>query len=81
MLKAGLEHNVLMLMNKRFEDASVSFYIPLWNGMIYNAFFEWARTGMNEPVETAIARVKEGLKLVSDSIETGLTNGTQNKKV
>ena len=36
---------------------------------------------MNEPVETAIARVKEGLKLVSDSIETGLTNGTQNKKV
>lgn len=81
LIRARLEHNILAYMNSRYEDASVSFYIPLWNGMIYNAFFEWARAGMTEPVETAIRRVKDGLGLVAASIETGLTNDTQNKSL
>ena len=67
------------LMNKRYEDVSVSFYIPMWNGMIYNSFIEWAKSGMSEPVESILERVKNGLRLVADSIETGLTNNTQNK--
>lgn len=80
-LEAGLEHNLLRIMNKRYEGTSASFYIPLWLGMIYNAFIEWAKTGMDEPVEEAIGRVKAGLELVAESIQTGLTNSTQNRKL
>ena len=80
-LDAGLEHNLLNTMNEQYQGVSVSFYIPLWIGMIYNAFIEWAKTGMDEPVETAVERVKAGLKLVAESIETGLTNDTQNLKL
>lgn len=80
-LDAGLEHNLLNTMNEQYQGVSVSFYIPLWIGMIYNAFIEWARAGMDEPVETAVERVKAGLKLVAESIETGLTNDTQNLRL
>ena len=40
-IDAGLEHRFLGVMNSRLEGVSTSFYIPLWNGMIYNAFMEW----------------------------------------
>ena len=60
---------------------AVSFYIPLWIGMIYNSFIEWARTGMDEPVDVAVERVHAGLRLVASSIETGLTNSSQNKRL
>ena len=80
-LDAGLEHNLLAIMNKRYEGVSVSFYIPLWIGMIYNAFIEWARAGMDEPVEKAVERVTAGLKLVAESIEADLTNRTQNMRL
>lgn len=80
-LDAGLEHNLLTMMNKRYEDVTVSFYITIWIGIIYNSFIEWAKTGMSEPVEKTAERLKEGLKLVADSIETGLTNSTQNKRL
>ena len=76
---AGLEHNILDLMNKHFENGNVSVCILLWNGMIYNSFFEWIRTGMTDPVETAIAKVKEGMKLVALSIETDTALYSQNK--
>ena len=49
--------------------------------MIYNSFFEWVKTGMDEPVDVAIDRVKTSLRLVAVSIETGLTNDTQNKRL
>ena len=49
--------------------------------MIYNAFIEWAKTGMTEPVEKAIERVRNGLKLVALSIENDLTNSAQNRKL
>ena len=75
-IAAGLEHEILHRMNQQFEDVSSSFYIPLWNGMIYNAFIEWARAGMPGSVEDAIAKVNEGLKLVAASIESGLRNKT-----
>lgn len=80
-IDAGLEHNLLNIMNERYEGVSTSFYIPLWIGMIYNAFIEWAKTGMAEPVETAVERVMTGLKLVAESIEIGLTNSTQNSRL
>ncbi len=48
-------------MNKRYEGVSVSFYIPLWVGMIYNGFIEWATSGMDEPMDATIERVKAGL--------------------
>ena len=78
---ARLEHVVLDRMNELYEGVSVSFYIPLWIGMIYNSFFEWVKTGMDEPVEAAVERVKAGLLLVAESIETGLTNDSQNKRL
>ena len=71
-LDAGLEHNLLKMINERYENASVSFYIPLWIGMIYNAFIEWARMGMAEPVEEVAKRITEGLQQVAESIENGL---------
>ncbi len=79
-IDAGLEHNFLDRMNERFENVSASFYIPLWNGMIFNAFFVWAKEGMNEPVDETIERLKHGLKLVKESLETGLTNSAQNSR-
>ena len=81
LIDAGLEHEILNRMNGLFGDVSVSFYIPLWNGMIYNAFMEWARAGMPGTVEVAIENVNSGLKLVAASIETGLRNKTQDQKL
>ena len=65
-IAAGLEHEFLNRMNKR------------WNGMIYNAFIEWARAGMPGAVEDASENVKSGLKMVAATIETGLRNGARN---
>ena len=81
MIESGLEHNLLKIMNQHYENASVSFYIPLWIGMIYNSFIEWARTGMQEPVEEAVERVRYGLRLVAESIENSQINNTQNRKI
>ena len=71
-IAAGLEQEYLNRMNKRFEDVTTSFYLVLWNGMIYNAFIEWVRAGMPGTVEDTIDQVIAALKLVSTSIETGL---------
>ena len=81
MINAGLEHYLLKTMNQHYENASVSFYIPLWIGMIYNSFIEWARAGMQEPVEEAVERVRYALKLVAESIENNQINDTQNRKI
>ena len=70
-IDAGLEQEFLNRMNKRFESKSKSsFYVTLWNGMIYNAFIEWARAGMPGTVEDAIENVITSLKQVADSIRT-----------
>ena len=79
-IDAGLEHNILDLMNKHYENMNVSYYYQLWNGMIYNSCFEWIRAGMTDPVETAIEKVKEGMKLVALSIETDTPFNSQNKR-
>ncbi len=84
MIRSGNNHRqafLLTLMNRAYEGVSISFYIPLWNSMIYNSFIEWAKAGMSEPVEKAVERVRDRLRLVADSIETGLTNSTQNKRL
>ena len=36
LIDAGLAHHFLDMMNARFENASKSFYIPIWNGLLYN---------------------------------------------
>lgn len=77
-IDAGLEHEFLKRMNKRYQNVSTTFYIPLWNGMIYNAFMEWARAGMPGTVEETVKNVKSSLKLVAESIQTGLRNSAQN---
>lgn len=80
-VNTGLEYKILNLMNKQYENVSVSFYIPLWIGMIYNSFFEWVKTGMTESVDSIVKKVNDALKLIAESIETGLTNNTQNQKL
>lgn len=75
---AGLAYTFLDMMNARYEDASRSFYIPLWNGLLYNAMIEWVKTGADEPAEAAAARLRDSLHLLAKSIESGETNRTQN---
>ena len=74
----GLAHRFLDVLNSRYEDASVSFYHPEWNGLLYNAVVEWVKSCPDEPVEEALIRVKEGLKLLVKSIETGNTIKNEN---
>ncbi len=76
-IAAGLEHEFLRRMNKRFESKSASFYNVLWNGMIFNAFIEWARAGMPGTVEEAIEKVNAGLKQVAKTIQKGPRNQAQ----
>ena len=79
-ITAGMEFEFLNRMNKRFEAASTSFHVLMWNGMIYNAFIEWARAGMPGTVEEAIEEVKSALRMVASTIESGLRNNTQNEQ-
>ena len=81
LIDAGLAYIFLSLMNERFENTSKSFYIPLWNGMIYNTVIEWVKSDTDETPENAAARMSEALKMVAESIETGKTNPTQNAKL
>lgn len=67
-IDAGLENEFLKRMNKRFEGASDPFYVTLWNGMIYNAFIEWARAGMPGALECVIEELRKSLRQVADSI-------------
>ena len=76
LIKAGLAHHFLDILNSRYEDTTVSFYHPEWNGLLYNSVIEWLKT--DEPLEEALVRAKDGLKLLAASIETGDTNKTQN---
>ena len=78
---AGLAHKFLDMMNARYENAAKSFYIPIWNGLLYNCVIEWIKSDTDEPVEHAVARMKEGLTLLAKSLETGTTNPTQNAKL
>ena len=75
-IAAGLEQEFLRRMNKLFENRPDYFYYALWNGMIFNSFFEWARAGMPGSVEDAIADVNAALKQVAASIDSGLRNNT-----
>ena len=81
LVDAGLAYTFLDMMNARFEDASKSFYIPLWNGLLYNAMIEWVKTGADEPAEIAAQRLRESLHLLAKSIESGETNATQNLRL
>lgn len=81
LIDAGLAHKFLDLMNARFETAAKSFYIPIWNGLLYNCVIEWIKSDSDEPVERAVLRMKEALTLLTKSIETGATNPTQNAKL
>ena len=81
LIDAGLAHKFLDMMNARYENAAKSFYIPIWNGLLYNCVIEWIKSDTDEPVEHAVARMKEALTLLTKSLETGTTNPTQNAKL
>ena len=78
MIDAGLAHRFLDVLNSRYENTTVSFYHPEWNGLLYNSVVEWVKSGTDETADEALVRVKDGLKLLAASIETGDTNNTQN---
>lgn len=81
LIDAGLAPIFLDMMNKRFEGTSKSFYIPLWNGLLYNAVIEWVKSGTDESAESAVARMRDALDLLAKSIETGMTNETENARL
>lgn len=81
LIDAGLTHTFLDMMNKNFEGTSKSFYLPLWNGLLYNAVVEWVKSGTDESAESAVARMKDALDLLAKAIETGMTNETENARL
>ena len=70
LIDAGLEHHLLDIMNECYEDVADPYYMSMWMGMIYNSLIKWIKTGMSDPLETTIARIREDLKLIAHVIET-----------
>lgn len=68
LIDAGLEHHLLDMMNECYEDVADPYYMSMWMGMIYNVLIKWSKSGMDEPLETTIERVKANTKLVAESI-------------
>ena len=81
LIDAGLAHYFLDMMNERYENTSKSFYIPIWTGLLYNSVIEWVKSDTDESAESAVARMKEALKLFMQAIESGATNKTQNLRL
>ena len=73
LIDAGLSYIILDMMNARFQNASRSFYITIWNGLLYNSVIEWVRNDTDESAESAIERMKNALQLCKKAIETGTT--------
>lgn len=69
LIDAGLEHHLLDMMNETYEDVADPYYMSMWMGMIYNVLIKWAKTGMDDPLETTIERVASSKKLVAESID------------
>lgn len=68
LIDAGLEHHLLDMMNETYEDVADPYYMSMWMGMIYNTLIKWAKTGMDDPIETTIERIISSTKLVAESI-------------
>lgn len=81
LIDAGLVHHFLDMMNARYENASKSFYIPIWNGLLYNCVIEWIKSDTDESVESAVERMKAALGLLRQAIGSGRTNPTQNVRL
>lgn len=81
LIDAGLVHHFLDMMNARYENASKSFYIPIWNGLLYNCVIEWIKSDTDESVESAVERMKAALGMLTQAIDTGRTNPTQNVRL
>ena len=71
------EHGFPNRMNPHFAGVTTSFYIPLWNGMICNAFIEWAGAGMPGTAAEAVENVHASLKQLAESIGACLRSKTQ----
>lgn len=69
LIDAGLEYHLLDMMNKCYEDVADPYYMPMWMGMIYNVLIKWAKTGMDDPLETTVERIAADIKLVAESID------------
>ena len=81
LIDSGLANTFMDMMNERFENTSKSFYIPIWNGLLYNCVIEWIKNDTGESVESTVSRMKDALKLLTDAIESGTTNPTQNSRL
>ena len=68
LIDAGLEHHLLDMMNECYEDVADPYYMSMWMGMIYNSLIKWAKSGMDEPLEMTIERIRSVTKLVAESI-------------
>jgi AcrR family transcriptional regulator len=68
LIDAGLEHHLLDMMNECYEDVADPYYMSMWMGMIYNSLIKWAKSGMDEPLDMTIERIRSVTKLVAESI-------------
>ena len=68
LIDAGLEHHLLDMMNECYEDVADPYYMSMWMGMIYNSLIKWAKSGMDEPLEMTIERIRSVTKQVAESI-------------
>ena len=71
LIDAGLEHHLLDMMNKCYEDVADPYYMAMWMGLIYNMLMKWAKSGTDEPLETTIERTLADLRLMAEAINAG----------
>ena len=71
LIDAGLEHHLLDMMNKCYEDVADPYYMAMWMGLLYNMLMKWAKSGTDEPLETTIERTLADLRLMAEAINAG----------
>ena len=71
LIDAGLEHHLLDMMNKCYEDVADPYYMAMWMGLLYNMLMKWAKSGTDEPLETTIERTLTDLRLMAEAINAG----------
>ena len=71
LIDAGLAPTLLDMINKRYDTIPNPFFARIWNGLLYNSVIEWIKSDTDEPVESAIERMKADLLLTADAIKKG----------
>lgn len=58
------------LIFSRIKNSPQYLYMVVWNGIVYNSVTEWIKSDSNESPEEAVAKVRDALKLLSDTMSS-----------